>query len=396
MKRQSLSALRATLFGGVRATTTTVLVAAPTLAVVFVLLRFVFVRANWGIITENLRLFYLGTYPSGSEWRVWIPVCLLSAAGGLTYGYRGGSLPRLARNLGIGGALFLILGLEFVPRWINALSFGLAPRFGAGWIMTLVTIVVFLCSAALARYRLRRLENNRAVAAVLVGLWLAPIVVALLLQITISPNQWNGLFLDLMVFSVGGLLSFPIGVFLALGRNSELPALRWVTTAYIEVVRAAPLVVWLILSLFLWEDFFFETNRVHRGMLVFGFFGAAYVSEVIRGGLQAIPRGQYEASRSLGMSVVTICGSVILPQAIRAVIPSLVGRFIALWKDTSLLLGLSLINTLEVSTAILEGRPSNGQFLLEIYLIIAFFYWVVSFSLSRFGAYLEKSFAQAR
>ena len=126
-------------------------------------------------------------------------------------------------------------------------------------------------------------------------------------------------------------------------------------------------------------------------MLVFGFFGAAYIAEVIRGGLQSIQKGQYEAATSLGLNPFSVYFYVIIPQAIRAVIPALVGRFIALWKDTSLLLGLTLINTLEVATAILEGKPSNGEFLLEIYLIIALFYWFVSFVLSRIGRNLEKT-----
>jgi len=197
-----------------------------------------------------------------------------------------------------------------------------------------------------------------------------------------------------MVFSVGAVISFPIGVLLALGRSSPLPVIRISSTAYIEIVRAGPLVVWLILALFLWNDFFFETNKVHRGMLVFGFFGAAYLSEVVRGGLQSIPKGQYEASQSLGLRPFSVYVFVILPQAIKAVVPALIGRFISLWKDTSLLIGLSLINTLEISTAILEGNPANGQYLLEIYLIIAFFYWIVSFALSRLGTHIERSMAQ--
>ena len=384
------------MFGTVQATATTIVVGVPTLFAVFSMARFTFARANWRIITDNLRLFYLGTYPAGAEWRVWIPLGMVAVAGGLTYGCGDGSLRRLFRNVAVAGVILLALGFDFVPRWINAFSFGLALPFGSSWGMTLAVLCLVVLSATVARLRLRRSITGGRLSALLVVSWLAPILTALLLHAHMSPNRWNGLFLDVMVFSVGALLSFPIGVALALGRNAEIPSLRWATTAYIEIVRAAPLVVWLILALFLWDDFFIETNRVHRGMLVFGFFGAAYVAEVIRGGLQSIPRGQYEASRSLGLGVVATHLRVILPQAIRAVIPSLVGRFIALWKDTSLLLGLSLINTLEVATAILEGRPSNGQFLLEIYLIIALFYWIVSFSLSRLGARLETSYNQAR
>lgn len=383
--------MRDALFGTVGKTVTSVIAGIVAGLFLFVLGRFILIRANWAIITENLRLFYLGTYPLGEEWRVWIPFVVLALVGGVSYGVYGGALRPFLRMLGVVAVLLLGLGWSFVPRFLNALTLGLAPRFGAGWFVTLFVIALGTGGAFLGRLGLRRLPQRSQVNLILGVSWAVPFLLAFLLNLRLSPNRWNGLFLDTMVFSIGGLLSFPIGVLLALGRNSSLISIRYVTTAYIEVVRAGPLVVWLILALFLWNDFFFETNKVYRGMLVFGFFGAAYVAEVVRGGLQSVPRGQMEASRSLGLSVAKSYLYVVLPQAIRAVIPALVGRFIALWKDTSLLIGLTLINTLEVATAILEGRPSNGQFLLEIYLVIALFYWLISFVLSRLGKSIEAS-----
>jgi general L-amino acid transport system permease protein len=396
-------ALARSLFATPRAAALTIVVGVPTLALAFVIARFIFAQANWTLITENLRLFYLGTYPIGDEWRVWIPVILLASVGGISYGVSGMLLRRFLYAMGVVAVLLLVLGMEFIPSWLNAVTFGLAIPLGAGWVMTLIVLLVATAMAAVGRLWLIRIHNRTRLITIVSLLWFVPVLVALLLQaeirtpfgtlMSISPNRWNGLFLDVMVFAVGGVISLPLGILLAIGRVSKFEVIRYSSTAYIEIVRAGPLVVWLILALFLWNDLFFDTNKVHRGMLVFGLFGAAYIAEVVRGGLQSISRGQYEAASSLGLNAFATYTYVIIPQAIRAVIPALVGRFISLWKDTSLLLGLSLINTLEVATAILEGRPANGAFLLEIYLIIALFYWLVSFLLSRLGRYLERSFS---
>ena len=391
MMRKNLATVFQSLFSNFRTGVLTFVIGIPTLLVVYFLIRFVFFDANWRIITENLRLFYLGTYPQGEEWRVWVPVFLLSSVIGLSYGISAANIRKFLLIISIGIIFFLVLGLGFIPNRLNAFSVGLAIPFGKGWLNTFAMFAISVLSVFAGRLWLRHFYRMNKSIIFLGILWLIPVVLALFLQVNISPNRWNGLFLDVMVFWVGGLLSLPLGILLAVARTSKFEVIRYSATAYIEIVRAGPLIVWLILALFLWNDIFFTTNKVHRGMLVFGFFGAAYIAEVVRGGLQSIQKGQYEASISLGLNPFSVYFYVIIPQAIRAVIPALVGRFIALWKDTSLLLGLTLINTLEVATAILEGKPSNGEFLLEIYLIIALFYWVVSFVLSRIGRNLEKT-----
>lgn len=389
--RKNLAAVFQSLFSNFRTGSLTFIIGIPTLLVVYFLIKFIFFDANWRIITENLRLFYLGTYPQGEEWRVWVPVFLLSSVIGLSYGISAANIRKFLLIASIAIVFFLVLGFGFIPEELNAFSVGLAIPFGNGWLNTLAMLAISILSVFIGRLWLRQFYRMNNSIIFLGVLWLIPVLLALILQVNISPNRWNGLFLDVMVFWVGALLSLPLGILLAVGRTSKFEVIRYSATAYIEIVRAGPLIVWLILALFLWNDLFFTTNKVHRGMLVFGFFGAAYIAEVIRGGLQSIQKGQYEAAASLGLNPFSVYFYVIIPQAIRAVIPALVGRFIALWKDTSLLLGLTLINTLEVATAILEGKPSNGEFLLEIYLIIALFYWFVSFVLSRIGRNLEKT-----
>ena len=399
--RPLVSYARKSLFSSPRDITITLVASAVAIVGGFFILKFVLVDAYWFLITENLRLFFLGTYDPSEEWRVWIPLIFFITLVGATLGGYGVSLKRYAIILSIILVVFFILGLEFIPRWLNAFSFGLAIPLGGildsgvTWSILFATLVGSLAVAAGSKRFLSKHRTSPVFNPVFMLLWALLILTVLLSQIGISETRWNSFFLDVSVFSVGGLLSFPIGVFLALGRTSPYPVIRYSSTAYIEVVRAAPLVVWLILALSLWNDFLFETNKVHRGMLVFGFFGGAYVSEVIRGGLQSIPRGQYEASRALGLHSFTVYAFIILPQAIRAVIPSLVGRFIAIWKDTTLLLTLTLLNTLEISTSILEraseitGIPNSG-FFLEVYIVIAFLYWIVSFVLSRMGKRAEQ------
>ena len=162
------------------------------------------------------------------------------------------------------------------------------------------------------------------------------------------------------------------------------------------MVRAAPLLVWLLFATFLDDELgpvgeaFSSIDLVYRVMFVFAFFGGAYIAEVIRGGLQAVPRGQREASQSLGLSSVQMYALIVLPQAIRAVIPAIIGRFIALWKDTALLAAISLVNTLEKSKKILGGQTdiAEGAF-FEIYIVVGLIYWVVSYMLSKLGSAAE-------
>ena len=399
--RQLASDTRKSLFGSPRDIIITLVTGVITTVSVFFILKFVLVDANWLVVTENLRLLFLGTYEPSEEWRVWIPLVFFILLIGFTFGSYGVSIRRYAIVLGIILGMYFVLGLGFIPSWLNAISFGLAIPLGGALSYTVTWIVLFsllvgsLGVAAGSKRFVFKYRASPVFNQVFMLLWALLIVTLLLSQIGVSETKWNGFFLNISVFSVGGLLSFPIGIFLALGRTSPYPVIRYSSTAYIEVIRAAPLVVWLILASTLWEDFLFDTNKVHRAMLVFGGFGGAYVAEVIRGGLQSVPRGQYEASRALGFHSFTVYAFIILPQAIRAVIPSLIGRFIALWKDTSLLVAMSLLDLLGISSAILANSSmitgvTNSIYLQEIYIVIAFLFWIVSFIMSRMGKRAEE------
>ena len=196
-------------------------------------------------------------------------------------------------------------------------------------------------------------------------------------------SNWGGLLLTLILAVVGIVVSFPLGVFLALCRQSNLPAIRWVSTAYIETVRGVPLITILFMGNVLTPIFMpgFDINQVLRMMLGITFFSAAYMAENVRGGLQGIPRGQHEAAQAVGLNYVQTTLFIVLPQALRSVIPAIVGQFIALFKDTSLVAIVGLIELLGVSKSVINNPDWLGL-QAEVYLFAAVIYFVFCYSMS--------------
>jgi general L-amino acid transport system permease protein len=185
-------------------------------------------------------------------------------------------------------------------------------------------------------------------------------------------------------------------VLLALGRTSTLPVIRTVTTAYIEAIRGAPLIAWLFIAWFVLPDFLpsvFALNRldlVMRAMLMMSLFSGAYIAEIVRGGLQSVPRGQVEAAEALGLGSVNTLALIVLPQALRAVIPALVSQLISLWKDTTLVSILGLTDGLGGAEAAVAQRQFIGR-QPEILLFVAVLFWAVAFTMSRLAQRLEDS-----
>jgi len=382
----------------------TVVMVAVGVAFAFFVGRYVLFDAQWFGVTDNLRLLFLGTYPVGAEWRVLVPLALGMSVLGSIFGIWA-SVRTTTLTLGFSALVLLILGFDFIPSWLNALSFGLAIPFenenqtiSTAWLAIagiLVGSYALSWAPRIPLIRGRSLRSYSGNPIVLQSVLLAVVVVILitiLLQQGVFPSQWGGIFVDILVFSVGGgVIMFPLGLILALGRSSRYPIISYFATIYIEIIRAGPLVVWLIFAFFLWDEFIaFTPDFPIRAMLVFGFFGAAYIAEVVRGGLQSLPKGQYEAAFSLNLTTATTYTRIILPQAIRAVVPAIIGRFISVWKDTSLLVALGVVNLLQSGRSVLNLNFENREFAIEIFLVIALLYWLVSFALSRFGRYTEK------
>jgi general L-amino acid transport system permease protein len=207
----------------------------------------------------------------------------------------------------------------------------------------------------------------------------------------VPANLWGGLLLTFLLTIVGISFSFPLGVLLALGRRSTLPAVRWVSIAYIEVVRGVPLVTILYMASTMVPLFLPGGENIHnviRAMVGITLFSAAYMAENVRGGLQAIPQGQYEASYALGLGGFQTMFFIVLPQALRLVIPVLMGLFISLFKDTSLVATIGLLELLGISRSIL-AQPSFIGYQREVYLYISLIYWVFSYFLSYISQRIE-------
>ncbi|MEH6490975.1 amino acid ABC transporter permease [Halopseudomonas sp.] len=209
---------------------------------------------------------------------------------------------------------------------------------------------------------------------------------------TVPTSQWGGLTLTLVIAAVGIAGALPLGIMLALGRRSDMPAIRVICVTFIEFWRGVPLITVLFMSsvmlpLFLPEGMNFD--KLVRALIGVILFQSAYVAEVVRGGLQAIPKGQYEAAAAMGLGYWRMMGLVILPQALKLVIPGIVNTFIALFKDTSLviIIGLfDLLNSIKQATT----DPAWLGMATEGYVFAALVFWIFCFGMSRYSMHLER------
>jgi len=215
----------------------------------------------------------------------------------------------------------------------------------------------------------------------------------------VPTERWGGLPLTLLLASVSMALAFPLGVLLALGRRSSLPALRALCGAYVELVRGVPLISVLFMASYVLPLLLpagVSLDVLLRVLLAIALFAAAYLAEVLRGGLQALPAGQQEAALSLGLSYWQMQGRVLLPQALTLVLPGLVNNFISTFKDTSLVTIVSLYELTGGLGLALDSDPDWQAYKTEGYLFIALLYFVFCFGLSRYSRRLERMLAHAR
>jgi general L-amino acid transport system permease protein len=211
----------------------------------------------------------------------------------------------------------------------------------------------------------------------------------------VENTQWGGLPLTLILSTFGIALAFPLGIVLALGRRSNMPAIKSICIVYIELIRGVPLISLLFMSavmlpLFLPEGM--SIDKLLRAQIAIILFAAAYMAETIRGGLQAIPKGQFEGADSLGLSYWQQMRLIVLPQALKIVIPRLVGLFIALFKDTSLVVIIGIFDLTQAAKAALTDQAWRG-FSVEVYIFISAIYFVFCYSMSKYSQSLEKRLA---
>jgi general L-amino acid transport system permease protein len=214
----------------------------------------------------------------------------------------------------------------------------------------------------------------------------------------VETDQWSGLPLTLMLALFGMVFAYPLGVLLALGRRSKLTGIKSLCVVYIELIRGVPLISLLFMSSVMFPLFLPEgisIDKVLRAQVAIILFTAAYIAEVVRGGLQAIPKGQYEAADSLGLSYGKTMRLIILPQALKIVIPPSVGILISAFKDTSLVVIIALYDVLK-TTQVTLSNPNWMGFSREAYLFLAILYFICCYAMSNYSRKLEKALHTGR
>ncbi|PLY02248.1 MAG: amino acid ABC transporter permease [Desulfuromonas sp.] len=282
--------------------------------------------ACWSIIPRNIKFILLGFFPEGQEWR---PIL----------------------------AMILLLGLVIYSkerhRWKKALLWY--------WLVGLIVMGTLMYG----------------------GVFGMPVV---------ETGQWSGLPLTMMLSFFGMVCAYPLGVVLALGRRSKMPAIRTLCVVYIEMIRGVPLISLLFMSSIMFPLFLpdgMTIDKVLRAQVAIILFTAAYIAEVVRGGLQAMPKGQYEAADSLGLNYRQTMRLIILPQALKIVIPPTVGILLSAFKDTSLVVIIALYDVLKTTKVTLQN-PNWTGYSTEAYIFLAVLYFIFCYAMSSYSRRLER------
>jgi general L-amino acid transport system permease protein len=282
----------------------------------------------------------------------------------------------------------------FVHEKYRLILFGLYP-YDQQWRPLLVVLIIIALLAASCN---RRFWNRWLVAAW--GLGIVAVAVLMwggVLGLPLVRNSlWGGLPLTLLLSVVGLLVAFPLSIMLALGRRSDMPIIRSLCVAYIELIRGVPLISILFMASVMLPLFLptgVTIDKLLRAQVGLILFASAYLAEVIRGGLQAIPKGQYEAADALGLGYGQKMRLIILPQALSITIPPLVNTFIGFFKDTSLVIIIGLFDLMTAAKAALTDPAWRG-FYKESYLVAALIYFAFCFFMSRYSAWLERELSR--
>lgn len=288
--------------------------------------------ACWSIIATNFRFIVFGFYPYESHWRPLLAMMILFCL------------------------LFYSRNRNHWKKWL-----------GYAWIFGLVSMGLLMRGGFFG---------------------LAPV----------ESTQWGGLPLTLLLSVFGLTAAYPLGVVLALGRQSTMPAVKLLCILYIELIRGVPLISLLFMGSIIFPLFLPEgitINKILRAQVAIILFTAAYIAEVVRGGLQAMPRGQYEAAESIGLNYFLTMRLVILPQALKIVIPPTVSILISAFKDTSLVVIIALFDLLKTTQSVLSNPEWMG-FSKEAYIFVAILYFLGCFSMSQYSRRLEKELDTGR
>ena len=342
--------------------------------VIYAFAKWVLVDARWDVLTGSMRVLMVGIYPVDQLWRAWFSVTVLSAMLGAGLGL---SMQPTRRLL----AVLVILGAAagIIASFSTGAVHGMLITASA-WIVVGVWHVVSLSVRA----------QRLAAPAMLLGL-------AAIFFVFSPPGleTWGGLLLSVILTLTTSVLTLPFGILLAFGRQSRIGSLRVICTAYIEIMRSVPLIlvvywIWIVVPLLAPN---ISVPSLLRGMAGFALFFAAYVAEYVRSGLQALPKGQVEAASSLGMSTWAINVDIVLPQALRVVVPALVGQVLDIFNGATLVFIIGLTDFLRAGQMILADPQNSGR-IYEIYVFLFAVYFTVGATITyasrRLEAYLAR------
>jgi general L-amino acid transport system permease protein len=291
------------------------------------------IGACWGVVAEKYRLILFGRYPFEEQWR-----------------------PQLATALMLGALV------------LSCIRYFWRPVLVAIWMLVLAAFFVLMGGGIFG---------------------LTPV----------RTDLWGGLPLTVMLATLSIFMAFPIAILVALGRRSSLPAISSACVVYIELIRGVPLISVLFMASFMFPLFMPQGVSIDvlvRVLIGIALFAAAYMAEIIRGGLQAIPKGQLEAAATLGLGYWQTQRRIVLPQALATVVPSLMNNFIAIFKDTSLVTIVSLYELTGALSLALNSDVEWRPFKVEAYLFITAIYFFFCFAMSRYSLWVEKQVATSR
>ncbi len=351
--------------------------------------------ACWTYIKIWLRRFIYGMYPNAEQWRINLSFVALLALGSVGYF----ATEKYKKYLTLyyvviypfiaflfifffisGGPIFFEFSYGIIAFAISIILGFFVPKKFKLWYFLLIPITLYISLKYFLFYE-ETIDLGK-----LSGLnW-------------VETGAWGGLSLTFIVSFFCLIFCFPVGMFLALGRRSELPTVRYISVCFIEFWRGVPLITVLFMSsvmfpMFLPEDFFMD--KLVRVIIAISLFEAAYVAEVIRGGLQALPRGQYDAAKSLGMGYWKMHILVILPQALKLVIPGIANTFLALIKDTPLIFVVGLLELVGMLN-LAKTNPKWLGFAMEGYVFAAIIFWIICYAMSKYSYNLELKYKTER
>lgn len=341
--------------------------------------EFLFVTGEWDVFRTNVRGYMVGGFPEEELWRVWAALWFVAFLSGASWG----SARRPVRWTVRAAVTRTVLVVVVLAVFLYAVDTALV------WGLTAATIAIVALGAIAGRIGGRALRRPLWIA------WLLafPLVVGILrLFDGVPPQHWGGLLLNIIAATVGIFVSFPIGLLLALGRRSTLPAVRAVCVAFIELFRGVPLVAWLVFGQYGLELLLppqLDISNIIKAMIMITLFSAVYIAEIVRGGLQGVPVGQYEAARALGLSTTRMMALIVLPQALRATIPTMISHMIAVFKDTSLFAVIEFTDLLAAARRAGQSLEFSGHH-KEALLPAALLFFVIAFSMSRWSQRLER------